>query len=258
VLGLVKVLIPAKRAAQNPAADALNELMAHPALRIGWLRRLAVAAVEGSRTGTAFRDDSHFYLTSLLPTLRRAYAELGERLHEAGVIQQPSDVYQLRFEELSGIRDPARLQPEQKRRYSDAVAARAARRAELEGVPLLDADALFAGRQAAAGALVTGMGASRGTATGRVRVITGPSGFGTLRSGEILVCPYTNPAWTPLFQRAAGVVVDAGGMASHAAIVAREYGVPAVMGTGTGTQVLTDGQLVTVDGTRGIVTDARI
>ncbi len=258
VLGLVKVLIPAKRAAQNPAADALNELMAHPALRVGWLRRLTVAAVEGSRTGTAFRDDSHFYLTSLLPTLRRAYAELGERLHEAGVIQQPSDVYQLRFEELSGIRDPARLQPEQKRRYSDAVAARAARRAELEGVPLLDADALFAGRQAAAGALVTGMGASRGTATGRVRVITDPSGFGTLRSGEVLVCPYTNPAWTPLFQRAAGVVVDAGGMASHAAIVAREYGVPAVMGTGTGTQVLTDGQLVTVDGTRGIVTDARI
>ncbi len=70
----------------------------------------------------------------------------------------------------------------------------------------------------------------------------------------MLVCPYTNPSWTPLFQRAAAVVVDSGGPASHAAIVAREYGIPAVMGTGRGTSVLSDGQLVTVDGTSGRVT----
>jgi phosphoenolpyruvate synthase/pyruvate phosphate dikinase len=71
-----------------------------------------------------------------------------------------------------------------------------------------------------------------------------------------LVCPYTNPAWTPLFQRAAAVVVDSGGVGSHAAIVAREYGIPAVMGTVTGTTVLADGQRVTVDGNAGCVVPA--
>jgi rifampicin phosphotransferase len=73
-----------------------------------------------------------------------------------------------------------------------------------------------------------------------------------------LVCPYTNPAWTTLFQRAAAVVVDSGGPASHAAIVAREYGIPAVMGTGTGTRTLTDGQLVTIDGSTGRVIAAAV
>jgi pyruvate,water dikinase len=86
-----------------------------------------------------------------------------------------------------------------------------------------------------------------------VRVIGDPSGFGDLRDGDVLVCPYTNPAWTPLFQRAVAVVVDSGGAGSHAAIVAREYGLPAVMGTGTATTVLTDGRLVTVDGDAGLV-----
>jgi pyruvate,water dikinase len=66
----------------------------------------------------------------------------------------------------------------------------------------------------------------------------------------------TNPAWTPLFQRAAAVVVDTGGLASHAAIVAREYGIPAVMGTLKGTKELEDGQWVQVDGSRGLVLKA--
>ena len=102
-------------------------------------------------------------------------------------------------------------------------------------------------------ALVSGVAASGGQATGPVRVIREPGQFGELRSGDVLVCPYTNPAWTPLFARAAAVVVDSGGVGSHAAIVAREYGIPAVMGTGTGTTALTDGQRVTVDGNTGLV-----
>ena len=69
----------------------------------------------------------------------------------------------------------------------------------------------------------------------------------------VLVAPVTNPAWTPLFQRAVAVVVDTGGAASHAAIVAREYGVPAVMGTMNGTKELKDGQWIQVDGSRGLV-----
>jgi len=79
------------------------------------------------------------------------------------------------------------------------------------------------------------------------------SEFGKLKAGDVLVAPVTNPAWTPLFQRAAAVVVDTGGTASHAAIVAREYGIPAVMGTMNGTKLLKDGQWIHVDGSRGLV-----
>src|SRR5206468_9058630 len=97
------------------------------------------------------------------------------------------------------------------------------------------------------GALVAGMPGSPGLAQGPVRVVRNGSEFGKLRPGEVLVAPFTNPAWTPLFQRAAAVVVDAGGAASHAAIVAREYHIPAVMGTGDATTRLVDGQVVRVD-----------
>lgn len=100
---------------------------------------------------------------------------------------------------------------------------------------------------------VHGAAASPGKATGRVRVIASEREFWKLQQGEVLVSRYTNPAWTPLFALAAAVVVDAGGMASHAAIVAREYGIPAVMGAGNATRLLRDGQRVLVDGDRGRV-----
>jgi rifampicin phosphotransferase len=123
-------------------------------------------------------------------------------------------------------------------------------------VPMLATAILVEPAVAAKDALLTGVPASGGRVTGPVRVIREPAEFGVLRSGDVLVCPYTNPTWTSLFQRAAGVVVDSGGIGSHAAIVAREYGIPAVMGTGSGTRMLTDGQQVTVNGDTGRVTAA--
>ena len=107
--------------------------------------------------------------------------------------------------------------------------------------------------QPGADVLVAGTPGSPGVAAGPVRVVRDPAAFGSLRPGEVLVAPYTNPSWTPLFRTAAAVVVDAGAAMSHAAIVAREYGVPAVMGTGDGTHRLGDGQWVRVDGNRGQV-----
>jgi pyruvate,water dikinase len=123
----------------------------------------------------------------------------------------------------------------------------------LDLATVLPAGAGTGGAGGGAAALLTGTAASGGVAEGPVRIIRGPAEFGDLRSGEVLVCPNTNPSWTPLFARAAAVVVDTGGLGSHAAIVAREYGVPAVMGTGRGTSTLTDGQRVRVDGSRGRV-----
>jgi pyruvate,water dikinase len=102
-------------------------------------------------------------------------------------------------------------------------------------------------------ALVSGMPASAGRATGAVRVVDGPEDFDSLEPGEILVARLTAPAWTPLFAKAAAVVTDVGSPAAHASIIAREYGIPAVVGCGDATSRLRSGQRVTVDGATGNV-----
>jgi phosphohistidine swiveling domain-containing protein len=256
VLGLITSMMGERRPAADQTGQALAELKRHPALRNAAVRRHLLSAVDAAKAGMAFREDSHFYATMVLPPLRRALSDLGRRLCEAGVLADPAEVNHLRFEELAGMDDGGALPAAERERYRRLVLARAAKRRELEGIPLLDTASLYANGRRSPGALVSGMPASRGQVTGTVRIIRGPDEFGLLRSGEILVCPYTNPSWTPLFQRAAAVVVDAGGIGSHAAIVAREYGIPAVMGTGSGTSALQDGQQVLVDGTRGRVTAA--
>lgn len=256
VLGLVKMLLVEPPATTNQTGEALESLLRHRALRGRRLRTWALGSVEAARRGMGFRQDSHFYLTMALPPLRRALLELGARLRSAGVLDEAHAVFHLRLEELASIDGGGSLAPGEAARWHGIVRARSAKREELAGVPLLDLDAAFAPRAPEGNALLRGTPASRGTATGTVRLIRGPEGFGELRAGEILVCPYTNPSWTPLFQRAAAVVVDTGGLGSHTAIVAREYGIPAVMGTRTGTKVLADGDRVTVDGGTGRITAA--
>jgi pyruvate,water dikinase len=113
-------------------------------------------------------------------------------------------------------------------------------------------------RPAAAGTapdvpLLRGLAASSGTAVGAVRVLTTPVEGKHLRAGEVLVAPMTNPDWVPTIRRAAALVTDGGGMTCHAAIVARELGVPCVVGTQRATTVLRDGEVVTVDGGHGLV-----
>jgi len=104
------------------------------------------------------------------------------------------------------------------------------------------------------GGVISGSGASRGTVRGIARVVLNVEDGHRLAEGEVLVCPFTAPSWTPLFSVAAAVVTDAGGVLSHAAIAAREYAVPCVVGTGEGTVRIPDGALVEVDGAAGTVT----
>ncbi len=106
---------------------------------------------------------------------------------------------------------------------------------------------------AAATLLLRGLAASAGSATGRVRVLQSPQQGDRLESGEVLVAPMTSPDWVPTIRRAAAVVTDGGGMTCHAAIVSRELGVPCVVGARTATSLLRDGEMVTVDGSRGTV-----
>jgi pyruvate,water dikinase len=89
--------------------------------------------------------------------------------------------------------------------------------------------------------------------TGTARVLHGPEDFNQFQPGDVLVASITTPAWTPLFACAAAVVTDIGGPLSHGSIVAREYGLPAVLGTGVATKRIHSGQIITVDGGTGVV-----
>ena len=104
------------------------------------------------------------------------------------------------------------------------------------------------------GRVIRGIGGSAGKVTGPARVLSGPADFDQMRPGDILVAQITTPAWTTLFAMAGGVVTDVGGPLSHSSIVAREYGIPAVLGTGVATRRITSGEQITVDGDAGTVT----
>jgi pyruvate,water dikinase len=99
-----------------------------------------------------------------------------------------------------------------------------------------------------------GFAVSPGTVTGIASVIMSPDDFDQMQPGSILVCPLTTPAWTQLFPHATGLVTDIGSILAHGSIVAREYGIPAVLGVGDATQRLVHGQRITVNGDKGVVT----
>ncbi|MEV5573258.1 PEP/pyruvate-binding domain-containing protein [Spirillospora sp. NPDC052269] len=107
-------------------------------------------------------------------------------------------------------------------------------------------------------AALTGTPGSHGTVAGAARIVRGPGDFAQVRPGDILVCPFTDPAWTPLLRIAAGVVTETGGVLSHAAIVARELAIPAVLGVPNATEVLRDDAAITIDGTAGTVTPTSV
>jgi phosphohistidine swiveling domain-containing protein len=255
-LGLIRLLAFTDQPGRvSPASAAERTLLRHPLLASRSRRRIAERIVDRAREGIRFREDSHFEFMRLLPPLRAALVEMGRRLAAAGLLDTAGDVFHLRLEELETIADPERMPSAQAARLRSAVRTRRGRREELASLKLLDVSQIYPAPTG--GVLVQGSPASSGVATGRVRVILDASDFGSLLPGEVLVCPYTNPSWTPLFSRAAAVVVDSGGVGSHAAIVAREYGLPAVMGTGSATTVLITGEVVAVDGNTGRVTAAR-
>ncbi len=192
------------------------------------------------------------------PLLRRCLTAIGEHLRDAGVIAAPDDVYFLTLEAFEPDAGPQHAVVDRRRREWLQQRKLAAPLA-LGHLPRLlgntfdrMANNARITRNLPSGALV-GHPASPGRAKGRVRVVDGPEEFSQFQPGEILVAKATAPAWTPLFTHAAAVVTDGGTLAAHASLVAREYGIPAVVGVGNATEVLRTGQLVTVDGSAGTV-----
>jgi pyruvate,water dikinase len=254
VLGILKGLALAANRAQGRPPDwraVCDDVLRHPLLWLPPLRSAFLELLTRARYFAQLREDTRFYATMVLPPLHRTLLEFGRRLHNVGVLDAPEDVFHLIFDELERVNGTWPPPPSLADELRAAVQRRKERRKELANTQLVDARLIR--REPAGDALVSGIPGSPGIAEGPVRVIHDTSEFGTLQPGEVLVAPYTNPAWTPLFQRAAAVVVDSGGPMSHAAIVAREYGIPAVMAAVDGTQRLANGQWVRVDGTHGLV-----
>ncbi len=200
------------------------------------------------------------------PQLRRMLLELGQRLVQTGAIEQPDDVFWLLQAEAEQAAD-ALDKGESTISVADAVKQRkAVWRAEKRVVPPLVLPpkskwmgldlSMFAGARPddQVGDTIRGAGTSPGRVTGIARVLQGPEDFDLMQPGDVLVAAITTPAWTPLFTRAAAIVTDVGGPLSHGSIVAREYGIPAVLGTGVATRRIRSGQRITVDGSAGEVT----
>jgi pyruvate,water dikinase len=191
-------------------------------------------------------------------------AEAGDRVAGAGIIEQPDDLYWLRRDELATALAATENRGERPRGLPEAVEQRTQewrgrRRVtppqllpERRWYRMLDS-MMPATTSEQADDVLTGIGASAGRVTATARVLGGPADFSRLEPGDVLVASITTPAWTTLFARAAAVVTDIGGPLSHSSIVAREYGIPAVLGTGVATRRITSGQTITVDGDAGRV-----
>jgi rifampicin phosphotransferase len=260
VLEILKVLSGADRQKDDQYKawqKTRDELLAHSILGTRLLRNLFLKSLATTRDLFQIREDTHFYATLVQPTIRHVALELGRRLMQAGVLNEIGDVFHLKLDELETLGESWPPSERAVAQIRTAVAHRKAKRESLANKPMIDPRLLTTSRtQTEANVLLNGTSGSPGVARGPVRVVHDVSEFGKLRAGDVLVAPVTNPAWTPLFQRAVAVVVDTGSSASHAAIIAREYGIPAVMGTMNGTKELKDDQWIQVDGSRGLVLKA--
>jgi phosphohistidine swiveling domain-containing protein len=198
------------------------------------------------------------------PALRACVRRLGEHMVATGAIERVDDVFFCNHEEVTSTLRAGRSEPivhlVRERRHLWQRQRDLAAPLTLGQPVRLIGDVIGRAVQEARGEqeigenVIVGHPASAGRSTGPVGIIRGPQDFGGFRDGDVLVAKTTAPVWTPLLARAAGVVTDSGSLAAHASLVAREYGIPAVVATGDATIRLHPGQLVTVDGSAGTIT----
>ncbi len=194
------------------------------------------------------RENQQFYVGMTFPLVRQTMLAVGKELVDAGVVDEPIQGFFFETAELRAffakktdaetLRQRFEKRHEEYERYCDFAAPN-----------------MIGGASAAPMGveLLSGVGVSAGMASGTAKVVRGPDEFAKIKRGDILVAHTTTPTWTPLFVMARGLVTDIGGTLSHGAVVSREYGIPAVMGTGNATELLSDGDRIVVDGDRGMV-----
>lgn len=232
----------------------------------GLKRRWFTRSLRKAQSFAPLREDAIAGIGLGYPRLRAMLRELGRRLVEAGAIAAAEDVFWLTREELEQcasalgaggqIVDHTGTVAERKMIWRGEKRATPPPQLPAKGKVMgLNADVFIAADASEqTGAMLKGVAASPGRVTATARVLHGPEDFDQLAPGDVLVAGITTPAWTPLFAIAAGIVTDVGGPLSHGSIVAREYGIPAVLGTGVATRRIQSGQTVTVDGDAGKVT----
>lgn len=259
---------PADSAARREAlATERDALVEETAASLGPLRRRLFRLLLGwAQRYAPYREEALFYMGAAWPTLRGLAAELGGRLAAAGTLAAADDLYFLWPEEVETALQ-ARAAGEAP---SDLRATAGERRALREARRRLSPPAKIPDEPFRLGPIsmsifetqstredeggdLEGFAVSPGRVTAPAAVVLSTADFEKMAPGRILVCPTTTPAWTPLFSQAAGLVTEIGGVLAHGSIVAREYGIPAVMGVQGITRRVRDGQEITVDGDRGRV-----
>ncbi|HEY3312301.1 MAG TPA: PEP/pyruvate-binding domain-containing protein [Anaerolineales bacterium] len=225
----------------------------------GWFKeKLVRAAALRIRLLMGARESPKFFAVRNIGIARKALLEVGREFVEAGTIERADDLVFLNLAELEELSRQANPPDGEERNWKSLIATRRAsyerelKRRQVPRVLASDGRAFFEGVGAdtdSAGA-ISGSPVSPGVAEGIVHIVLDPRSA-HLAQGEILVCPGTDPAWTPLFMVAGGLITEVGGMMTHGSVVAREYGIPAVVGVHEATTRLKDGQRIRLDGSSG-------
>ena len=239
------------------AEQRVDELSARARAK-GKLRgRLVAHGLRQARKTAGLRESPKFALILSFAEVRRQLALVGEDLAAAGRISEPDDVFFLDLEEARvALRGADLREAVAERRHTYALEMRRRHIPRMLLSDGTDVEAALAARTPPDTTLppgtLKGAPASAGTVTGKARIIMDPQGA-HLEPGEILVAPSTDPGWTPLFLTAGAMVMEMGGPISHGAVVAREYGIPAVVGVPFATVRINTGDVITVDGAAGTV-----
>lgn len=234
------------------AAEAMITTLVGRARAKGRLRgKLVEFALDRVRALAGMREAPKYFIVRVLARSRALLQGLGATLQAAGRLSRADDVFMLTVPELQAALQGADPRPIVLGRRASFERER--ERRHLPRVLLSDGTDAETLLPAPTGDGLTGTPASAGRVTGLARVVMDPSGA-RIEPGEILVAPSTDPGWTPLFLTAGGLVMEMGGAMSHGSVVAREYGIPAVVGVAHATTRITTGQRITVDGGAGTVT----
>jgi phosphoenolpyruvate synthase/pyruvate phosphate dikinase len=208
--------------------------------------------IDRVRTFSGYREYPKYRMVSRYFVYKQALLEETERLVQAGVLREKEDIFYLRFEEIQDVVRTNQVNDQLIRERKDAF--RSYQALTPPRVLTSDGEAVagaYRRDDLPAGALV-GLAVSAGTVEGRARVILDMA-EADLEPGDILVTAYTDPSWTPLFVAIQGLVTEVGGLMTHGAVIAREYGLPAVVGVEHATRLIRDGQRIRVHGTEGYV-----
>ncbi|MGV8849768.1 MAG: PEP/pyruvate-binding domain-containing protein [Propionibacteriaceae bacterium] len=198
------------------------------------------------------RETPKFTLVKQFGMVRDALLESGRDLVQVGRLDDPYDVMYCHLGDLQQAWDLPYGDLKRRVAANKESYARESRRRQIPRLLLGDGRTFYEGLADVDGD-IAGSPVSPGVVEGRVRVVLSPASAG-LQEGEILVCPGTDPAWTPLFLTAGGLVTEVGGLMTHGSVVAREYGIPAVVGVHAATERLVTGQLIRLDGSTGRIT----